>query len=771
MAKFVNTYNFVPFGYVTEKQRTSREHVYRGENSLISGWLTVKLDTKTPLIIPDGAHPKYYDCKEQRYISRPSEELKRFLHKEYSFLQIPSLKNPSVSEPIIPGSELRGMIRSIYETVTDSCIPFLLDDKRISQRVPTFGSLRKRGLLAYEPITEGSDERHWVLYSAYADKEKAVYVREDKINPIRDENGNILPKNGTYVKNRGWLQYNIPVRKDDYHIAYLTKNSVVFSWDYCDEHGNRDQKRNEEPYEALKTALFKDRKEDGKVDKNEAKNANKIPRNNLYDALERAKKGGDNLVPVYYFTVQRGEETLVYLSNSSIGRIAQRRKWKDIMGDHAPCSSTDKLCPACLLFGTVEDKGLKGRVRFTDAAMTTAPEFETHTLQILGQPRTSAFEFYLRKPEEKATYWNFDFYGIKVADEKQNGRNRNPNNKDNSHTEYYDLGESTPRGRKMYWHHPLAPEAEKNRMNSTMEAVNGSFEFKVYFDEVTEEQLQNLIWVITLGENNPDSARQHKLGHAKPLGYGSVKMVVTEKVIRQLKASDDGLNINLKKTSVAETVECPFKETDDIIRNLLKMCDASAIPDNVPVTYPYKDGSDKIFEWFSDNRKNPDSLKTLPEPLDKDITLTDCLVRNKSGRNQSWKGSNYQENKNRGNQINRKRESIYDEKAVQEAKKAEDPVKFAKPKPIIDLKPGTEYEGEVKQLKSGMKIADIYCSTINKTINLKAGNVIFCDEKTKKLDNVFTKGDKVRVRYCGIDENGKQSWLCIKNRTKNLPEE
>lgn len=767
MAKFVNTYNFVPFGYVTEKQRTSREHVYRGENSLISGWLTVKLDTKTPLIIPDGAHPRYYDCENKREIKKPKEEMKRLLHKEYSFLRVPSLEDPSVSEPIIPGSELRGMIRSIYEMVTDSCVPFLLDDKPISQRVPTFGSLRKRGLLAYEPITEGSDERHWVLYSAYADKEKVQY---DKKNSFRDQNGRPLEKNGEYVPERGWLQYNIPVQKNNYHIAYLTKNSVVFSWDYCDENGNRDQKRNEEPYEALKTALFKDRKEDGKVDKNEAKNANKIPRNNLYDALERAKKGGNNLVPVYYFTVQRGEETLVYLSNSSIGRIAQRRKWKDIMGNHAPCSSTDKLCPACLLFGTVEDKGLKGRVRFTDAAMTTAPEFEIHTLQILGQPRTSAFEFYLRKPED-ATYWNFDFYGIKVADENQNGKNRNPNNKDNSHTEYFDLGESTPRGRKMYWHHPLALEAEKNRMNSTMEAVNGSFEFKVYFDEVTEEQLQNLIWAITLGENTPDSARQHKLGHAKPLGYGSVKMVVTEKVIRQLEASDDGLNINLKKSSVAETVECPFKETEDIIRNLLKMCDASAIPDNVPVTYPHKDGSDKIFEWFSDNRKNPDSLKTLPEPLDKDITLTDYWERNKSGRNQSRKGSSYQGNKNRGNQASRNWESNYEVKTFQEAKKAEKSVEFDKPRPMVNLEPGTEYEGEVKQLKSGMKIVDIYCSTIKKTINLKAGNVAFCDEKTKKLDTVFAKGDKVRVRYVGIDENGKQSWLCIKNRTKNLPEE
>ena len=104
MAKFINTYNFVPFGYMTEEQRTSREQVYRGENSLVSGWLTVKLDTKTPLIIPDGAHPRYYDYEGKRDIPKPDENMKKNLHTEYSFLRIPSLKDPSVLEPVIPGS-------------------------------------------------------------------------------------------------------------------------------------------------------------------------------------------------------------------------------------------------------------------------------------------------------------------------------------------------------------------------------------------------------------------------------------------------------------------------------------------------------------------------------------------------------------------------------------------------------------------------------------------------------------------------------------------
>ena len=70
--KFINSYNFVPFGYIVKEQRTSRESVYRGKNSLISGWLTVQLDTKTPVIIPDCAQPKYIDYKKNCEVPNPN---------------------------------------------------------------------------------------------------------------------------------------------------------------------------------------------------------------------------------------------------------------------------------------------------------------------------------------------------------------------------------------------------------------------------------------------------------------------------------------------------------------------------------------------------------------------------------------------------------------------------------------------------------------------------------------------------------------------------
>ena len=589
---FINPYNFVPFGTTIEQKRKSRESAYRGEkHQLISGWLTVRLDTKTPLIIPDGAHPKYWDIKKEEYVDDPGEEQKKDMHKEYSFMRVPDCED---GQPVIPGSELRGMIRSVYEAVTDSCVAFLLNDKPISQRVPVFGALKNRGLLAYEKISEDSEEYRWKLYSTVV---TPAEVKVD-VKGLKYLDGTpVEERNGTYIKGKGWLQYNIPVnKKKPYHIAYLKEKEVIYTWDFVKDNGMPDDEKNNEPYRLLKTALNRQNK--SREEKNRDKN--KGPNKNIADALEQAKKGCGNKVPVYYLSVKRGDEELIYLSNSSIGRIAQRRKWKEILGIHAPCDSTDRLCPACLLFGTIQDKGMKGRIRVTDAVPLETPKPEFHTLQILSEPRPSAFEFYLKKPDgENVTYWNFDFYVKGVEDGKEK--------------DYFDLSQATPRGRKMYWHSPIAADDCKRRMNTTMEAMNGPFRFYIYFDEISEEQLKDLIWVITLGDNKEDSTKQHKLGHAKPLGYGSVKLTVEEKVIRRISVAEESLQVKLDRTEAKNICTEAGKELDDdLVENLLIMCDTQSVPEDIQVMYPKAVDSDFIYSWFANNRKNAKWLKTLP---------------------------------------------------------------------------------------------------------------------------------------------------------------
>lgn len=724
MYQFINPYNFVPMGDTGPVVKDKSE-VYRGDvqKELLSGCLDVEMILKTPLIIPDGAHPKYYDLKKRKYAEgRKDVQSQKDLHLEYDFLQMYHPETGKI-EYTVPGSELRGLIRSAYEAVTNSCVPFLMNDKPMSQRVPLYGALNRRGLLGYD-----REEKKWILYKTQKILEEVIVVpvyktgrfcyveslnkvRNNHDNKKKDDEGNLkypimkhlddiekkipllkwesmnvqygaefvkndkknrkkwniivkgkcvetevdkklaghffIKADGTivtekpaeFIRDKGFIQYNVPVDLSKiYHVAYLSKGTVVHKWSKSTARGNENQAalRNAvyaEAYKKLRSAIVRDGAESYKYTKERVNNQpNSICNFALEEALEKACEDPEQLVPVYYFTVKTsGEEEIVYMSGSAAGRIAQRRKWKEILYDHTPCM--DKLCPACLLFGTIADGGMKGHVRFTDAFMenTENPKCSTHTLQVLASPRTTAFEFYLKKPEEKATYWNYDFYGVTETD--------NSGGSESSHTNYYHLDRAMPRGRKMYWHHPLSPDDnKKSNLNNTVQSIDeGKFAFRVFFDQITKEQLTDLIWTITLGDNQEESRLQHKLGHAKPLGYGSVKLRITNASrIRTFSKADDGSfcfnTYSLAdKGILVERIKPTFDTNAENVKSFLAMCNADAVGKN-RVDYPRRrqpkaekskmTEASPIYEWFTENRTNSKYLTVLPEPTDSKLSLT-----------------------------------------------------------------------------------------------------------------------------------------------------
>ena len=591
MEKFINPYNFIPFGDDGTAPKIKKTEYYSNKKNLKSGWLDVSMYIETPLIIPNGAYPKYINPNTGEEVKNPSKQQKKELHKKYEFMRDPN------GAPFVPGSEIRGMVRSVYEAVTNSCVPVLLNDKPISHRVPTFSAIQKRGLLQHK-------ENQWILYNTVASKEEVTFGKEMKTadGKIVKEKPGFSPDNGN-----SFLQYNIPVvKKRPYHIAYLKPKDKVYAWEKGDSYA----------YDKLKSVL----KRDGVVGSN---NPNEEPQRALLEALEVAVNNEKQMVPVYYFTVNRQvngrDTTLVYLSGSSIGRIAQYRKWEDIMGDHKPCVGPS-LCPACMLFGTIKGDGLKSHLRFTDAYVQNTEKLESkyHTLQILGGPRDSAFEFYFRKPKKDAYYWNADFFSITRQIKTKSGKTVTQN-------EFLDLKKATPRGRKMYWHSKPASDADRNKLNATMEALEGKepFRFKIFFNEVTDEQLQNLIWTLTLGENKADSNLQHKLGHAKPLGYGSVKLIVDQCVERHVKIDENKeYSVEVKEKELKE-ITLTTDVNQENVKSILKMCDIRST-EGVSVMYPRfvnKQRTDDIFNWFTENRKNKNNLRTLPEPLEENISL------------------------------------------------------------------------------------------------------------------------------------------------------
>ncbi|MBQ5676087.1 MAG: hypothetical protein IIV45_13655, partial [Lachnospiraceae bacterium] len=303
MEKFINPYNFIPFGDDKAVPKNEKANFYSDKKNLRTGWLEVSMYTRTPLIVPNGAYPKYIDTKTGTEVEKPSEQQKKACHKKYAFMRDPN------GVPFVPGSEIRGMVRSAYEAVTNSCVPVLLNDKPISHRVPTFSAIKKRGLLQHK-------DDHWILYNTDASK---VEVTVDEKNVIRTTDGETVEeKPGSSPDNENsFLQYNIPVVKKNYHIAYLKPKDVVYEWEKKDNYA----------YDKLRSVL----NIDGVVG---SENPNKEPQSALLEVLKEAVKNENQMVPVYYFSVNRrinGQDTkLVYLSGSSIGRIAQYREWEDI---------------------------------------------------------------------------------------------------------------------------------------------------------------------------------------------------------------------------------------------------------------------------------------------------------------------------------------------------------------------------------------------------------------------------------------------------------
>ena len=658
----INPYNFIPFEGAPE--RKPLDDYFQGP--LESGWIDVRLTVKTPLIIPDGA--KYKASRVSYQTAQGDTKIGE--HKEFSFFRVPT--EPE-SVPTIPGSSLRGMLRSVYEAASNSCLPFL-ERKPITQRTMTYASFKKRGVLVFEPGNSGCK-----LYGADVYKYKIKRSEIERTGQFRRfDNATQIRFRGRYGTLdagsleflsdetlqegmlEGVLQFNIPAVSPDYNVAALVPcGRPLLLW----RPNGIDSETEEQssPYQLMFAAVYDTLQNISGDQEKRASRGIEVtsaarPMQALLKALETAKKEG-GMIPCYYQEVERGNQTLYYFSPSSIGRVRQRRSWSEIMGAYSPCTDLDGretastpynhhtgVCPACALFGTMDTKhidgdarGAKGHLRFTDAQ----PDPEKHpnrqvetlncTLPILGDPKPTAFEFYLRKPADNAAFWNFDYYGEKRRDGAY----------------YYDIPEATPRGRKMYWHgKPITAKLDsldRPDLSATMEAAapNSEFLFRVYFDRISAQQRQDLLWLLTLGENRKDSPLQFKLGHAKPVGYGSVKLTV-EHCVRRTVRTEPETAVVLDQL-LTEPESTSFLPGRLAIRSLLRMCDARTAQGqwiDYPTARRKLDESWQIYTWFAVNRINPDQTQVLPEPVAEDLTMPTRIEKLRKQKTDSFKKEN-----------------------------------------------------------------------------------------------------------------------------------
>lgn len=547
--RFINPYQFVPLGEGVKRTELSDDT----KEKTVSGKIRCKLYVKTPLAIPDS---------EQM---TATQTFNNGTHKIYPFLCVDG-------KPVIAGSQLRGMIRSAFETLSDSCLS--VNNVNILSARHSFP--RKPGIIQWK---NGA----FHLYAA----------------TMRKVSRNVPPNidSGTQLL-RKWYRIN----GKEYETFLVTKSSeeVVCS--------------------NLKQAIS-DYKENVKIYKFKGEKERKI-------TIAQFREDNRDLNVVFYETIGSGENVIVHLSPAQISRSVFTNKVQDLLKSYRSCTDwkEEKICPACKLFGIIGKLTTASKVRFSDACAETFKSMGKVTLKPLSSPKTTSVEFYTHRPNG-AMAWTYDDKTTGYIDGIQQR----------------ELCDVTLNGRKYYLHHANLTEKDykenrKSNQNSTMELAKAGtvFSFDVYFDRVTERELRQLVWTLCIGENDTDGQQQYMLGHGKPLGLGSVKIVVDTVETRTFDTESGSYAVQTENLA-GMLAKTPFDTNADYFKAFLKITNVNTTQGKWNVCYPlgeiqHADGSSKendtaSHQWFIGNRSiNGTEIEwninyTLPDIIKEDLSL------------------------------------------------------------------------------------------------------------------------------------------------------
>lgn len=460
-------YNFIPLNdtVVEAEEIPGRDFPLNTyHQSRHTGWIDIDIETQTPLYIRDTLNTE--------------EDASDKVNSDFF--------SPS-GQSQIPGSSLRGMIRTLVEIVsfgkfgayTDRRFYFrgLADKsnlrKEYQERMSSFdrksrraiykmsaGLLRKRGKFDYEIVQA---EKFWQIA-----KPKAQSI----VRQLKDQR---YGEFNFYETNEGYLVVsgNMQNKKKDWMIAFPSSDAKAFPIPEDDIHDYND----------------------------DATRADTVP--NLVDLANR--KQHSKGVPCFYVKWQdRFGRSRVSFGHTAMFRLA----YEKTVGEHIPESHNDdeKIDIAEAIFGN--ETTFAGRVFFEDAKLNPG---QVDVLmgegppKILSSPKPTTFQHYLTQSSDDIRQLN-----------------------------HYNTN-ATIRGNKLYWHKSGEHWQETDQKNikdhpkqyTKINPVKPHTKFtgRIRFENLSDVELGALLFVLDLPEGC-----FHKLGMGKPLGLGSIK--VTPKLHR-----------------------------------------------------------------------------------------------------------------------------------------------------------------------------------------------------------------------------------------------
>ncbi|GIV79013.1 MAG: hypothetical protein KatS3mg050_3407 [Litorilinea sp.] len=575
----------------------------------LTGRITCTLETVTPLFVSDS-----HDVRVTKVRLSDGRKVE---HKSYRFFQYEG-------KDAIPATSLRGMIRSLFEAVTNSAFSVFNGDERLEYRIDPVEARRfKPGIVQSLPL----GDQPGVI--ALCEEAKIGAYYDDPVANILD--GSWTCGEAAYAI-VGRTKNN--VRK----VEVISRNHQALAADSRPvQHGwvkvtgpTIDTKRNEsffyfkegEPSQAKQVYFDADREAD----------FNAVLHAQLHERKEdfRSQVQSERLAPgnLVYVELEPGDETQVRnIALARVARLRYRHSIGDLLPEHLkPNEQYEQLDIASRVFGWVKSTPTEdgktriayaGRIRFSHAVLTQDKGIyaDEIPLAILSAPKPTTTLFYLRRKEGE---WSEE-------ERKKPGA---------ATTIGYD-GPNQLRGRKFYRHHGNAlnrleyerAERRRDHQNRSVRGVRAPgnvFQFTLKFHNLAPLELGALLWTLNLSR---DRSCFFRLGYAKPLGFGSVKLSVEQIEILDLNARYSSLTSSgWRKASFSERSDwlahfetamarCYGKPLN-VLPNIVDLTVLLAEPGpdrpfhiHYPRVETIPDPEGKNFVWFVANKVKSDNLQ------------------------------------------------------------------------------------------------------------------------------------------------------------------
>lgn len=537
----VAPYNFVPLPeqvhQVDLPDSCYLDHY--GKGGTHTGSIECSFTTKTPLYTRTAMTPLFYETWGEKIRDLMKDPTARHDYAEFFQLQ--------QGQPVVPGSSLRGMIRTIVEIISNSKMKWVTNEPLVFRSVGDrtgLGEHYRNRLMTTSGNTltpkmvagyiEKEGHRWYIRPAQKIGGSTFARIHRDDLRKVeRDLKRWHNCKNASHI----WIQTGpLGVQKLQGGYRQLVYKQVTnqsateragFQAAVVARSGRMNNKRRE-------AVIFPPDTDANRIE---------IDEDLLRRYREQVSKEQEDLLgtggvlrnnqPVFYLLKEDG--TLDFFGHAMMFRLPYIKSPLDFVPEPLQDDTVTDLAEA--LFGFVAEnkhdqrQARAGRVAVTDAQVVEATEGiwlvdEPMIPKIMSGPKATSFQHYLTQQEPDT---------VDNGDRTRDGRPKTATILD--HYASPPPHETVIRGHKLYWHKAGADEElireseevnwQTDTQHTAIKPVKAEvrFSFRIHFENLRDFELGALLWALTLpGEEGQTYC--HKIGMGKAWGMGSIHLSV-----------------------------------------------------------------------------------------------------------------------------------------------------------------------------------------------------------------------------------------------------